>query len=287
MAVAARFFSRKLKSTVRETTVRSIKTAYVEEIRRKRRGEPSGGDITVLPLQKHGRLALLGPDVDTKVQMYLKKVRDGGGPVSAIGAFGGHVQLNRYWAYALLKRMKFVQRMATTAKSKHAPMDFAQLKKLFLADVVATVTTEEIPAELILNWDQTGIIIVPSSTWTMERKGANRVEMVGVNDKRQITAIFCSTLTGDFLPVQLVYKGKTPRCHPHFGFLSGRHITHSPKHWSTAKLTCIDMYMQAYLASSIVICMYTYALHIISLKHYHIVAMGMTLLPLPNSLSST
>ena len=92
---------------------------------------------------------------------------------------------------------------------------------------------EEIPPDLILNWDQTGIKIVPCSTWTMERQGAKRVQMVGVNDKRQITAIFCGTLLGDFLPVQLIYKGKTPRCHPHFEFPSGWHITHSPKHWST------------------------------------------------------
>ena len=53
------------------------------------------------------------------------------------------------------------------------------------------------------------------------------------------------------------------------------------------KLTSIDkfMYMQACLASSIIICMH--ALHVITLKHCHIVAMGMTLLQLPNSLSST
>jgi len=75
--------------------------------------------------------------------------------------FGGHVQLNMHWAYALLKRMKFVQRKATTAKSIHTAVDFAQLKKSFLADVVATVTMEEIPAENILNWDQTGIKVGP------------------------------------------------------------------------------------------------------------------------------
>ena len=87
--------------------------------------------------------------------------------------FGGHVQLNRHWVYVLLRRMKFVQRKATTAKSKHAPVDFAALKKAFLADVVATVTMEEIPAELILNRDQMGIKIVSSSAWTMEQKSAN------------------------------------------------------------------------------------------------------------------
>ena len=53
------------------------------------------------------------------------------------------------------------------------------------------------------------------------------------------------------------------------------------------KLTCIDkfMYIQACLASSIITGMHV--LHVITLKHCHIVAMGMTLLQLPNSLSST
>ena len=62
------------------------------------------------------------------------------------------------------------------------------------------------------------------------------------------------------------------------------------KYWpvnATELQTCIDkfMYMQACLASSIIICMH--ALHVITLRHCHIVAMGMTLLQLSNSLSST
>ncbi|XP_011409166.1 PREDICTED: uncharacterized protein LOC105316064 [Amphimedon queenslandica] len=91
---------------------------------------------------------------------------------------------------------------------------------------------EEIPRELVLKWDQTGIRLVPSSTWTMERKGERRVEMVGVNDKRQITAIFCGNAMGDFLPIQLIYKGKTPRCHPRFKFPTDFNVTHSRNHWS-------------------------------------------------------
>ena len=52
-------------------------------------------------------------------------------------------------------------------------------------------------------------------------------------------------------------------------------------------LTRMDkfVYMQACLASSIIICMH--ALHIITLKHGHIVAMVMTFLQFPDSLSST
>ena len=145
------------------------------------------------------------------------KVREGGGVVysgiamaaakgilmscdrSMLAEYGGHVNITKSWAFSLLKRMKFVQRKGTTLKSKFTLSNFAELKKSFLEDVVATVTMEEIPPELILNWDQTGIKIVPSS---------------------------------DFLPIQLIYAGKTNRCHPQFQFPSDWHITHAPKHWS-------------------------------------------------------
>ena len=63
---------------------------------------------------------------------------------------------------------------------------------------------EEIPDELVISCDQTGIKYVPVSQWTLERKGAKRVEVQGVDDKRQITAVFGVSLTGDFLPVQLI-----------------------------------------------------------------------------------
>ncbi len=119
--------------------------------------------------------------------------------------------------------MKFVKRKATTAKSKHTVEDFATLKRSFLDDLTSIVTMEDVPPELVLNWDQTGIKIVPSSCWTMDRQGSKRVEIAGVTDKRQITAVFCGSLSGDFLPLQIIYKGKTPRCHPHFQF---------PSHWS-------------------------------------------------------
>ena len=90
---------------------------------------------------------------------------------SMLAEYGGHVELNRFWAYSLLCQMKFVQRKVTTAKSKHATAEFHQLKEQFLKEVVATVQMEEIPPELILNWDQTGIKIVPSSTWTLDQQG--------------------------------------------------------------------------------------------------------------------
>ena len=108
-----------------------------------------------------------------------------------------------------------------------------KLQKAFLADVTTVVIMEEIPPELVLNWDQTGIRLVLCSSWTMEKQEEKRVEMVGVNNKCQIVAVFCGYMLRDFLPVQLVYKGKTSRCHPSYSFLASWHVIHLPNHWST------------------------------------------------------
>ena len=79
---------------------------------------------------------------------------------------------------------------------------------------------EDVPPELVFNWDQTGISIVPGSSWTMEKKGSKRVEIVGISDKRQITAIFC----GNFLPLQVIYQGKTTASLPHYKFPDDWHV---------------------------------------------------------------
>ncbi len=67
----------------------------------------------------------------------------------------------------------------------------------------------------------------------MEQEGSRRVAIAGVNDKKQITAVFCANAIGKFLPIQLIYAGKTKRCHPKFDFPQDWCITNSPNHWST------------------------------------------------------
>ena len=105
------------------------------------------------------------------------------------------------YAISLLERMNFVRRKVTTAKSNLTIQNISEIKKYTLEEVKATVTMEEIPAELILNWDKTGSKIVPVSPWTTEMLGSERVDVVGVDDKHQTTTVFCGTLTGDYLPV--------------------------------------------------------------------------------------
>ena len=58
------------------------------------------------------------------------------------------------------------------------------------------------------------------------------MKIAGLSDKRQITAVFCGSATGEFLSIQLIYGEKTNQCHPRYQFPSNWHITHSPNHWS-------------------------------------------------------
>jgi len=48
----------------------------------------------------------------------------------------------------------------------------------------------------------------------MKEEGAKWVKIDGKDDKRQIMAVFGCSLIGDFLPVQLIYQGKTTKCLP-------------------------------------------------------------------------
>ena len=45
-------------------------------------------------------------------------------------------------------------------------------------------------------------------------KGSSKVPISNIDDKRQITGIFCVSMSGDSLPIHMIYKGLTDRCHP-------------------------------------------------------------------------
>ena len=72
--------------------------------------------------------------------------------------------------------------------------------------------------ELVLNLDQTPLSDVSPGKYTFGLKGSKAVPTKGVDDKRQITATFAVTASGSFLPIQLIYSGKTKRSSPKFDF---------------------------------------------------------------------
>ena len=124
-------------------------------------------------------------------------------------------------------RMQYVKMRGTT-KVKVMP----SLQTLLLVNIRTVVTFEQIPASLILNWDHTGLHYVPTSSWTLEAKGSQKVPITAIDDKRQLTAVFAWSLAGDFLPPQVIYGGRTPACLPKASFPADWHVTYTPSHWA-------------------------------------------------------
>ena len=214
-------------------------------------GKRKAGCDVLLPVKKRGWPLLIGDDLDKQVQNYLLELRKGhaavntaivisagegivmGHDASLLACNGGGIELTKDWAKSLMKRMGFSKRKATT-KSSLSQFDFDKVREIYLNDVASIVLLEEIPLSLIINWVQTGTHFVPASQWTMEVKGSHRVEVAGLNDKRQITVVLAGTASGTFLPAQLIYSGSTVKSLPkNVDFPSDWHdVTHTTTHWS-------------------------------------------------------
>ena len=219
------------------SSVFDMKVKYQEELSERKRKQEKDLDIVELPNKKKGRSLLLGELLDGRVQSYVKEMRAKGAVVNTaivmgcaegvvmhhdsnlLDINGGHITITKDWAKSLLSRMGYVKRQVSTS-AKVLPEDFNEWREQFLYDAKVLVNYEEIPDSLVINWDHTGIKYIPVSSWTMEREGTKRVEILGIDDKRQITAVFAATKAGNFLPIQVIYKGKTKRSLPNVKFPS-------------------------------------------------------------------
>ena len=210
---------------LRESTVRSFKTKYLAAVK-ENRGLDHPTDVTAIPSKMRDKPLPL-EEMDRKVQKYIKALREAGTPVSLplvmaaakgiisskdrslLAENGGHIALTTAWSTSLMNRMGMVHRKATTSKPKYSPAEFESRKRSYLHAIVEMISTHAIPAELVVDWDQMGINLVSTSDYTVEERGAQRAKVNGLGDKRQVTVTFAATMSGEFLPMQILYGGKT------------------------------------------------------------------------------
>ena len=151
--------------------------------------------ITSFPGRTLGRPLLIG-EFDQRVFEYIKQLRAAGGIVnrnivvaadrriishkkpSLLKEYGGTLELSQKWAESFLQRRGFVRRKATKAARK-LPPNYPDLKVTFLKRIEDEVKTNDIPPDLIINWDQTGSKLVPVNSWTMAEEGSKQVPVVG------------------------------------------------------------------------------------------------------------
>ena len=154
----------------------------------------------MLPLAKRGRPLLIKEILDNQVKAYIRAHHAEGGPVIVIAVGrtivwkydpkllvenAGPLSLTTNLAKSVLYRMNYVKRKGCSTK-KTMVHDFEGIKLNFLNDILAVVKMEDILDDLTLNWDHTAVSIVPGSQWTMAQKEAKPIEMIGLDDKRQI-----------------------------------------------------------------------------------------------------
>ena len=250
-----------MKIPINESTARGLKSKYLDTLSEaceetSKDPKKAGEAVTVetLETKQRERPLKLGEEMDAAIQEYIKFLRLTGTVVNAtvvmaavegiVAArdvtklrwhdghfYGGHINITKSWARAILDRMGYVKRKCSTAR-KTTISEFDEIKEVFLADIAAVAVVRNIPSDLICNWDQTGLSIIPTGNWTMHKTGAKVVPIAHSDDKRQITAVLAANAMGKYLPPQLIYKGKTMRCHPDVTFPPGWDIWHTDNHWS-------------------------------------------------------
>ena len=203
---------------INESTARTFRRRYESDLTdAKRQGKtPSTSSETT------GQ-AISSGEIDEMLQRYILAASNQGSVITRVVEVStakalmtrnphliGNVDVeSSHWAQSLYRRMGFRRRQATTSKLEIPEGALKEIKLLFHHDIASKVEKFSIPHSLIINLDQTPTKYVPVGRTTLAKKNTKTVPIKGSSDKRTITATFAISLQGDFLPMQLIYGGKT------------------------------------------------------------------------------
>ena len=90
---------------------------------------------------------------------------------------GGPIVLTKSWEKCLLRRMGFVKRRVSTS-AKISVKNFDKLKMQYLQDIKVNVELDDIPEEMIVNFDQTGINYVPTGSRPWSTKDQRELKLL-------------------------------------------------------------------------------------------------------------
>jgi hypothetical protein len=113
--------------------------------------------------------------------------------------------LDRSLALTMRKATKAAQKLPADAED--------QCENAFLRRAW-TIKDHRIPAELVINADQTGVVYLPGSRMTYAPRGSKQVGLIGNEEKRAFTTLLGVSAAGNLLPPHCVYEGKTSRSTP-------------------------------------------------------------------------
>ena len=235
-----------------ESTIRNFKKLYWTKLKEESK-KAAPEVISTLSVQRRGRPPYM-LELDDKLIRFLRAIRSKGGVVNIhvvrataealINSNPSLIQhfctldMSRSWVHSIYRRMGMSRRLGTTGRPPVPRGIYEECRLDYLRDIKHNVDLYSIPPELVMNADQTPSSYVSVGKLTMAKEGSKSVPIKGLTDKRNITLTFVITLSGQFLPMQVIYSGKTkasqPRC---FTFPKGFCISQNPNHWSNEKET--------------------------------------------------
>src|SRR6185437_8208268 len=91
---------------------------------------------------------------------------------------------------------------------------------------------------MILNLDETGLLMIPVHRRTFAVRGARQVPGIGKKVQAQITKVSMISAAGDILPYQLIFQGKTDTVLPKQVVpAEGSFYDHTPSHFANTETT--------------------------------------------------
>ena len=195
-----------------------------------------------------------GLSIDDVILRRLLKVRlAASGKDGLMRENGGDYDYGHSWAMRFYKRHNLVLRVCTT-KMRELPVDFEAKKATYMRIGAELIHRYNVPPELVINGDETEVLLVNRARTTRSAQGVKRVKILGMgDDKAQITTTIFVTESGDVLPYQMIFSGKTVRCHPSSRKPDDCLWTHTESHWQSVKtyLEVIEKIIVPYKNSAI------------------------------------
>ena len=209
------------------------------------------GTLTIIfPKAKH-------PEVINRIEIQIRTLRQNGVPISApvvraimLGVIqqacphlldGKKHQLPRSSVHNFMHSMHYSYRVATQS-AKSTPKNWLELGRNMAIRIARSIHTHRTPPELVINADQTGIHLFPLPGHTWNPCGDKQVQVLGKEEKCQVTLMMASTSSGSILPSQVIVPGKTvcslpphEKCLKYSQFIK-YFVSGGDKHWSNQQM---------------------------------------------------
>ena len=197
------------------------------------------------------------PEVLNKIDIQIRTLRENGVPLSIPvirGTMLGIIQnlcpqlldgkvhkLPRSSVKHFMHSIGYSYRFATQS-AKLTSKIWPELGRNMAIQIAQSIHAYHTPPELVINADQTGIHLLPSPNHTWDTCGNQQVQIIGKNEKHQVTLMMASTVSGGLLKSQVIVPGISHQSLPPpnkcLPFASSLQYFYSGgvKHWSNLQM---------------------------------------------------